>query len=143
VASNALIEQLRQQLISDEGLKLTPYQDQFGNWTVGVGHLITDGNRSPINIQRANELLIGDINTVLNDCEGQVWYNACDTQDRQCALLNLCFNIGIDKLREFHTFLGLVAQKKWAEAAEDLRHTLWYTQVRHRAERIAFAIEKG
>ena len=34
-------DKLRRDLVRDEGKRLRPYRDSLGNWTVGVGHLLT------------------------------------------------------------------------------------------------------
>lgn len=64
-------------------------------------------------------------------------------EPRARALANMAYNMGVAKLAEFQTFLELLQQGKFSEAATDLRSTLWAKQVGDRATRIADIIEKG
>ncbi len=75
-----------------EGCILKPYKDAVGLWTIGVGHLIKEGeNFGSITIDEAMELLAKDLQ----------WAEACInntgvelTQNQFDALCSLVFNIG-------------------------------------------------
>jgi lysozyme len=54
-----LITNLEKQLLLDEGLRLMPYQDHLGFWTVGVGRLIDP--------RRGGGLSAGESRLILND----------------------------------------------------------------------------
>lgn len=47
----------------------------------------------------------------------------------QTVLVNLIFNLGATKLREFNTTIDLIKTGKYKEAGENLKKTLWYKQV--------------
>lgn len=61
----------------------------------------------------------------------------------QRALSDLQFNIGLDDLLTFDTFLTLLQFGKFEEAASDLQTTKWWTQVGTRGPRIAALIRQA
>ena len=86
-----------------EGVRLKPYQDPIGLWTVGVGHLIGDGKTLPIEwfrtltIDEVDELLKSDLKKfergVLRLCPNHL------TQSRFDALVSFAFNVGLGNLQ--------------------------------------------
>lgn len=76
-----------------EGERLSPYQDQKGIWTLGVGH--TDhvtADSSPITDDEAMALLAGDNKVAENAVNNAL---SCDANENQfSAMVCLCFNIG-------------------------------------------------
>jgi lysozyme len=86
-----------------EGVRLKPYQDPIGLWTVGVGHLIGDGKTLPIEwfrtftMDEVDELLKKDLQRfergVLRLCPNNL------TQSRFDALVSFAFNVGLGNLQ--------------------------------------------
>lgn len=86
-----------------EGVRLKPYKDPIGLWTVGVGHLIGDGKSLPIEwfrtftIDEVDELLKKDLakfeRGVLRLCPNYL------TQPRFDALVSFAFNVGLGNLQ--------------------------------------------
>lgn len=86
-----------------EGVRLKPYQDPIGLWTVGVGHLIGDGKSLPIEwfrtftMDEVDELLKKDLakfeRGVLRLCPNNL------TQSRFDALVSFAFNVGLGNLQ--------------------------------------------
>jgi len=86
-----------------EGVRLNPYQDPIGLWTVGVGHLIGDGKTLPIEwfrtftMDEVDELLKKDLQRfergVLRLCPNYL------TQPRFDALVSFAFNLGLGNLQ--------------------------------------------
>ena len=86
-----------------EGVRLKPYQDPIGLWTVGVGHLIGDGKTLPIEwfrtftMDEVDELLKKDLQRfergVLRLCPNFL------TQSRFDALVSFAFNVGLGNLQ--------------------------------------------
>ncbi len=84
-------------------MRLKPYQDPIGLWTVGVGHLIGDGKTLPIEwfrtltIDEVDELLKSDLRKfergVLRLCPNHL------TQSRFDALVSFAFNVGLGNLQ--------------------------------------------
>lgn len=86
-----------------EGVRLKPYQDPIGLWTVGVGHLIGNGKTLPIEwfrtftMDEVDELLKKDLQRfergVLRLCPNNL------TQPRFDALVSFAFNVGLGNLQ--------------------------------------------
>lgn len=145
---------LKRELVRDEGKRLKPYRDSLGNWTIGVGHLlvgnelaryvdpVTGTTRKTLAEAECAALLIGDI------CDAEVnltrlmpaWRGLDDV--RQRAMLNLSFNLGT-RLGKFVGLLRCVEDSHWKQAADHLRNSLWWRQVKSRGPRIAHMIETG
>lgn len=139
------IELLKQELIRDEGLKLSSYQDTLGFWTIGVGHLLGKSTDFA-NLTWTKDQCLCQLNEDVHKAVALVStlpaYSMCNTDARQRALVNMAFQMG-GKLLTFTTFLSLIQQQKWHEAGEDLRTTLWAKQTPVRASRIINMIETG
>lgn len=137
----------------DEALRLHPYQDALGFWTIGYGHLI-DRRRGgslpawispsfPITTGEAEELLRSDV----MDCDVALrdrlpWWDSVDGL-RRALLLSMAFQLGVGGLLGFPRMLAAAAIGRWAEAADEMRDSLWYGQTHGRAERLAQAMASG
>ncbi len=131
------------ELIRDEGLRLTPYRDSLGFLTIGVGHLITKGERfTVITREQALDLLKEDIAIAerrLTNIFPQ-WRSLDEV--RQRTFLNLVVNLGY-KLADFKRFLHAAKSGDWEKAADQLIQSRWYKQVKLRGPRIVHAIRTG
>jgi lysozyme len=86
-------------IMDQEGVVLHPYQDQAGYATIGVGHLIKDGEDFPdyITREQAMELLAADVRRferAVND------YNLNLTQNQFDVLVSFSFNAGEGALEQ-------------------------------------------
>jgi len=76
-----------------EGLRLTPYRDAAGLWTVGYGHLLGPGEPvESITHERAVELLDQDLQTARAAVDRLVTVPLTDQQ--RAALVSFVFNVG-------------------------------------------------
>lgn len=115
-----------------------------GNPTIGHGRLITSGNG--LSDEEADYLLANDVAAAQADAAKLPAF-ACLNQAQRDALTDIDFNVGGATIRDFQTFLGLLARRQPVAAAQDLRGTLWYRQVGpnpgERGWRIAQILETG
>lgn len=135
-----VITNLRDQLIRDEGCKLTAYKDTLGNWTVGVGHEVD--HFMIIDQDTADDLLIQDIQTAVHHISSWIWVEAID-QIREDVLTNMCFNMGFLHLSGFHHFLGYMQSRDWAQASKEMLNSEWAKQVGPRATRLSQQVLTG
>lgn len=134
-------DKLRQDLIRDEGLRLTSYTDTRGYWTIGVGHLLGSSRRMlDITSRECEALLEADIDDAVAMAKrfapGLFVEHMGDAADpvreaRQRVLVNLAFNLGA-KLGQFRKFLAAVEREDWAVAASELVDSDWWGQVGRR-----------
>lgn len=130
---DALIGQLR----VDEGIRLKPYVDTVGKQTIGIGRNLTDVG---ISESEATELCLNDIKRSMAALDAQLpWWTSLDDK-RQQALVNMCFNMGIQRLLGFHNFLGFLEAGNYAAAGDEMLKSLWANQVGQRAQRLAKVI---
>jgi len=127
---------LREQLIIDEGKRTSAYKDSLGYWTIGVGRLIDASMGGFLRDDEINLMLDNDILSARKDCKKLFPDYDTFSQDRQDALANMMFNLGIKKFTNFTTTVGHINAGRWAEAQESAKQSLWYKQVGKRAERV-------
>lgn len=133
------MDALRLQLERDEGLRLKPYTDTLGKMTLGVGHNLD----RPISERVARLMLDDDIADAAADLARALpWTDALD-EPRRGALLNMAFNLGIQRLLSFHETLNLMRLGRFSEAADEMLQSLWATQVGDRAVRLARQVRTG
>ena len=135
-----LITQLRR----DEGVRYQPYQDQFGNWTVGCGHkmALTEHYFYPLQDVDVNRILQADIADKQAQLHAFSWFEALD-EVRQGALTNMAFNLGVQGLLHFPHMLSCIAAGDWQGAHDQALDSEWATQVGDRAQRLAQQLLTG
>lgn len=139
----ALTEDLKNDLINDEGRRKSVYKDSRGYFTIGVGRCVDARLNCGLSPDEQDLLLDNDIQHVLTLCSRQTWYRALDTDNRRRACLNMVFNLGLGHFLGFSTFINLLEKKKFAAAADDLKTTAWHKEVGDRAVRIEALIRNG
>ena len=107
------IDQLREQLKIDEGVKYEIYNDHLGYATFGIGHLVVKGDEehgkpigTPISEERVNSVFDSDVATYVTEAK-KVFPNL-DTlpEEAQEVIVNMCFNMGAPRLSKFKKFIG-------------------------------------
>lgn len=131
---------LQNELERDEGIRLKPYQDTVGKWTIGIGRNLSDVG---ISTEEAHHLLANDIDHVCNDLDKRFpwWRDLSET--RQRVLANMCFNMGIFSLAEFRHTLTAIQTGDFKAAAAGMLASRWAIQVGPRANRLAQMMEEG
>ena len=127
-------------LVRHEGLRRLAYEDSVGVLTIGVGRNIEEVGLSDDEIYY---LLKNDIRRCETELDNVFrWYKDLD-QVRQEAMINLCFNLGITKLRKFKLALRSMEVKDYEDAADEFLDSLWATQVGQRAVEVTYMIRFG
>ena len=138
-----------------EGCSLTPYKCPAGKLTIGIGHNVEDNPltaeelrvvgdwKHGITREAAHYLCRNDIERCIADLKKNLkWFEGLD-KERKYALIDLCFNLGINKLLTFKKTLASIACGNYRTAAEQLLQSKYASQVGKRAKRIAILIETG
>ena len=139
------LDLLRNELIRDEGLKLTAYKDSVGLWTIGVGHLLGDEQRmTEITTDEAHALLEWDIRIAQSRLAPLISPAEFDalSDPRQRALINMAFNLG-HRLGQFKKFWMAFTAKDWTASGKEMMDSKWAVQVGTRAERLRDMIVTG
>ena len=143
------VDDLKRQLIHDEGLRLKPYKDAVGKLTIGVGRNLEDKG---ISEHEASVLLENDIYEHLGLLSKYLpWWDIKLNEQRQIALMNMAFNMGVGpspehplgKLLTFSNTLALLEAGEYEKAAANLAMSKWAKQVGPRAARIIAIIKES
>jgi lysozyme len=122
------------QLIRDEGFELKPYVDTVGKVTIGVGRNLTDNG---ISSGEAIFLLNNDINGCIVDLKSNFDFFMGLSTERQNVLINMCFNLGINRLKSFKKMLSAIKEGDFVTASIEMLDSKWSRQVGDRANRLA------
>ena len=137
------IDQLRQELASDEGCKYEIYLDHLNLPTFGIGHLIRKDDKeygmpvgTVIEQERVDNVFKLDIAVTLDDCHRL--YEDWNDLPEECQLIiaNMMFNLGYPRLSKFKDMKAAVDERSWGSAADAMVDSRWYTQVPNRARRL-------
>ena len=137
------IDQLREQLKIDEGVKYEIYNDHLGYATFGIGHLVVEGDEehgkpigTPISEERVNSVFDSEFANYVTEAK-KVFPNL-DTlpEEAQEVIVNMCFNMGAPRLSKFKKFIGGVNSGDWNTAAVEMMDSRWAKQVGVRADRL-------
>jgi lysozyme len=137
-------DQLLKDLAKDEGFKPYLYDDfngrpitkgskVIGNPTIAFGWSVST---EPCTEELGNYILGYFADDSWNDLVKALPWVLDLPESVQRALANMSYNLGVKSLTHFYTFLNYLQQKKFSEAADDLKTTLWAKQVGPRATRI-------
>ena len=122
-----------------EGLNLHPYTCPTGHLTIGYGHNLENG----ISPQAAAFILREDLQNAQNEVQKQwSWWEHLD-EVRQFVLVDMCFNMGLGKLRTFKKFLAAMGKQDYAAAAGEMLRSRWAVQVGYRARELAEMMQTG
>lgn len=133
---NNLDEKAKAMLVKDEGVARYPYACSGGALSIGIGHNLEG---SPLPEPIIVLLFQHDLDQAKIDAEriyGKDFFDSI-SENRKLALLNLCFNLGFNKLSQFWTTNDFIKEQRWNEAADQILTTKWAHQVKSRAYRIA------
>jgi lysozyme len=128
------LDRVRKRLIQEEGLKLQLYHCTAGKLTIGVGRNVEDRG---ITHDTAMQMLDEDIDICVGELEKNLsWFE--DAPDKiQEVLIDLCFNMGINRLMGFVKTLHKLKTGAYKEAAEELLDSRYASSVPNRAKRNA------
>jgi len=151
---------LPQDIQQAEGVRHAAYTDTTGNRTIGYGFNLDSGIAPKIWKKAGIATPFDDVYggaVQISDAEAKALGNASyeiamnDAQDvytnlsslpkqKQAALLNLSYNLGKPKLKEFAKFNAAVNSGRWKDAARELLRSKYKTQTGNRANEIARAL---
>lgn len=134
-------QRIKESIRKHEGLRLDPYQDSEGFWTIGYGHKLS-GNT--ISVEIAEQLLEMDLNEALMD----FWKlpheaRASLNEVRGEVLVEMIFNLGFRGVLGFKRMLAAIAKGDFDTAADEMLDSLWAKQVGQRAEALADIMRRG
>jgi len=131
-----LIEMLKRH----EGFRSKPYRCSAGKLTIGFGRNLQDVG---ISKQEATYLLLQDIEKATEDAKSLFPNFDSFTPNRQNALINMIFNLGINRFKLFKNTIKAIKIGDWTSAAKHAKQSRWHNQVGIRAIEIEDLLREG
>ena len=135
-------------IVRHEGVRMAPYKDSLGLWTVGVGHLIGDGKSLPsewnktFSAEEVKDLFDQDYEYHKKAAEKIPGYSNVKGPG-QGALIDLTFNMGPVWYKKWPTFTKKLSGGDIQGAAGELEKSRWYTQVGKRGPDIVAMLQSS
>lgn len=144
------INALRCQLSIHEGVKNTVYRDTGGLPTGGIGHLLRSNEISSFPV--GSTLSAEQIETwysqdsasaiaIAQRQMGPAWNNLSEVQKR--GVVDLAYNLGEGGLAKFTKFNAAMKAGDYTTAGQELKNSVWYTQVGRRGPAVITMITQG
>ena len=135
---------LKEQIKRHEGEVLEIYKDSLGYLTFGVGHLVKEDDPefgepegTPVSQERVDEVYEVDfdkhVEETLHVCEKNNIEFDNLPEDIQHVLVNMCFNLGANRLGKFRNMLYACSVNDWEEMARQMEDSRWFGQVGRRS----------
>ena len=160
------LEGAKQMIMKHEGKVNYPYKDSLGLWTIGVGHLIQPGSGKTLPTEYAAYKDNGgpydkknNKTPAMSDEQVQKLFDedfqhhkemAMKTpgwdlanETGQAAMIDLAFNMGGKWYKKWPNTAKSLAAGDFEKAADGLKDSKWYVQVKGRAETIVGMIRNG
>jgi len=136
------IDQLGEMLAVEEGEVLHAYQDQFGYWTIGIGHLIDKRKGGKISRRISRLLLAEDMAWAIPAAETYSWFAGLDDA-RQAVIVGMIFQLGAAGFAGFKNTIKDIAAGRYSIAADRMLVSKWAKQTPARAQRMAAIMRTG
>ena len=138
-------EILKAQIKDHEGEVLEIYEDSLGYLTLGVGHLIQKGDPeygqpagTPVSQEVVDLYYDNDfdkhVEETLHVCENNNIDFDSLPENAQLTLVDMCFNLGANRLGKFRNMLYACSVSDWNEMARQMEDSRWYGQVGRRSK---------
>tara|TARA_Y100001970_G_C14092523_1_gene780809 strand:- start:391 stop:843 length:453 start_codon:yes stop_codon:yes gene_type:complete len=137
------IEQCKADIKRHEGEVLKIYEDSLGYKTLGVGHLCQKGEPeyvldigTPVPQEVVDMYFEHDFEKHLEEAvkvfgSEDGFYNL--PEDIQHVLVNMCFNLGGNRLSNFKNMLEACREHDWERMAAEMEDSKWFKQVGRRS----------
>ena len=141
---------LKQQLEFEEGRRLKAYTCTAGHKTIGIGHNLDV--KPAFNGQRIPDIISDQICDLIFDRDIEdtiiqlnfVWLaNTKLDPARRDAVINMCFQLGINGVMKFKLMLNALERSDWVAAKAHALDSSWAKQTPERAERVAEQLLTG
>lgn len=140
------MELLVEQLKLHEGYRKEPYYDTEGILTWGIGrnleanpltddeilHMLYHGRESA-----AEYCLTKDVQSAIQDCKTLYSFYDKLSEVRKRVLIDMAFNLGRNRLRQFVKMASALESRNYTKAAEEMLNSRWAYQVGRRATRLS------
>ena len=131
---------IRSRIEIHEGRRDRIYSDTVGKLTVGIGRNISD---KPFHQSEIELMFTNDLHEAWGDLMTHLPWVADLDEVRQYVLLDMSFNLGITRLKQFVRTLGAIEEGDYAQAKRFMLESRWAEQVGRRAQALAKMMGSG
>lgn len=137
------VSPLEASIIKHEGVSNFVYVDSVGHYTAGIGRNLDKKGGNGLSPDEMLYLLRNDIKKCQASLKQYNWFTK-QNNARKDALVELCFNMGIDRLLKFKNTIRFLDEGDYEEASNHLLNSKWAKQVGPtRSNNIARQIKTG
>ena len=136
------MSQLVEMIKRHEGVKSKVYLCSAGYETIGVGRNISESGLG-LSDDEIDYLLQNDIQRVKEELKDTYFWFGALCEARQDAMIDICFNLGLTRLRGFVKALEAMSREQFDVAADEFMDSKWAQQVGTRAIRVTEMIRGG
>lgn len=133
------MKELKDWIKEHEGFNPKVYKCSRGFNTIGWGHNL---DAKGITRKQAEMILDDDIAECKAQLESCYWYLKQPDGVKK-ALIDMCFNLGIDGLLKFNHMISALYMGNYQVAADEAQNSLWAKQVPNRAKEVIAIIRDG
>ena len=130
-------------LKKEEGWSAVVYKCSSNRSTLGYGRNVDKNGGLGISKSEGEVLLRNDVERCLMECKKAFSFFDDLTPNRQRALVEISFQLGITSLKKFHMALAALENGMYEKSAFEFLHSRWAKQTPDRAERMAKLIRDG
>jgi len=139
---------LQERIKEHEGLSLTIYPDVLGYSTIGYGHKCSSAEiqkyKDGITNEEAEAIFQDDFakkSAQAKAIAGESWKNLNDA--RQGVITEMVFQLGLGGVLKFKRMWAAIEAQDYAQAAAEMRDSLWRKQTFARCMEMAEIMERG
>jgi lysozyme len=134
-----IIEMLR----AHEGVETHAYKCTADKITIGVGRNIDPAGGIGLEDHEIDYLLTNDVARVVTELNNSFDWFFYLNQARKDAMVDMCFNLGLPRLKQFKNALAAMENEDYELAAEEFFNSRWAKQVGNRAHTVTEIISSG
>ena len=142
IEEDKVMSKLIEMLKLHEGVRSKVYMCSAGYETIGVGRNIAESGLG-LSDDEIEYLLNNDVNRVREELEDTYFWFAALNEARQDAMIDICFNLGITRLRGFVKAVEAMSREQVDIAADEFMDSRWSQQVGNRAVEVTEMIRTG
>lgn len=137
-------DKLTEMITTHEGKRRFAYRCTSNALTIGVGRNI-DANKGGLGLSddEIDYLLSNDIARCKKELtDAFSWFEHLN-EPRQAAMIDMCFNMGLPRLKKFVKALAAMSIKDYEKAGNEFYNSRWADQVGSRAIKVVKIIKTG
>lgn len=133
-------QKLKNLLVQHESYRQFPYTDTTGNLTIGIGRNIS---KRGISSSEALSLLDDDIFYFSSKLSSILSFFDGLDDNRKIALVDMCFNLGINGFLGFKGMLEAIEAKDFVKASEEILNSKAAEQCHDRYQTLSYIMRTG